>query len=384
MEAIKITVVEDAVALSMLAKKWDILLDSLEKPVPFLSHAWVTHWWANFNNGNALYIITVWKNDNLLGILPLQKTICMVLNVFRLRCLQSLVNGQCSLSDVIAHPDNLDCVLKKINEHFTKCSSVWDLIMMGYVPIKNDVVIKICNNLKETKIKLFVEPIGRSFESYYLDIKGSFQDYFSGLNKSFKDNRRNINNRLQRKGTMEFEVLKHFDPDAVQQFINLEGSGWKNEKGTSIRLSKEVNSFYREIAETFAGKGQFLLAILRLNGSPIASIYGLIFKNIFYFLKIGINDTDPEIKKLSPGQVILYHLIKYCFDEKIEQFDFCAACYFYESHWTKTVNQKKTIMIFNTKKQSVKLCVVLKRLLVALKLIENRIRSRNISGAAKP
>lgn len=361
MEDLKVKIIEDDAGLTLISRDWDQLVDSIENPSPFFTNAWVRHWWANFRNGNALYIVTVWDNNDLIGILSLQKTFCTVLKIFRLRSFQSLINGHCLLSDIIARPEDLDRVHYTIIEHFAKVSAAWDLIMLAYVPVKN--VDGLSSSLKETGYKVFIEPVGRFFESYYLDIKGGFNDYFDGLNRSFRDNRKNINNRLLRKGTKEFEVMKTYNADAIHQFIDLEDSGWKSEAGTSIKASNEVTDFYLQIAETFAEKGQFLLATLRVDGKPVASIYGLLFRNVFYFLRIGINTTDPEIVKLSPGQVILYHFIKYCFDEKIAQFDFVGACYPYESHWTKTVNRKNTIMIFNDKRVSVKLCVMLKRLL---------------------
>jgi CelD/BcsL family acetyltransferase involved in cellulose biosynthesis len=365
MDDLKVRVIEDDAGLQALAGTWDDLVDAMENPPPFFTHAWVTHWWANFRNGRTLHIVTVWSGEELIGILPLQKTICTVLKIFRLRSFQSFVNGHCLLSDIISRPDDFNRVWREIAGHFSGMSAAWDLLMLAYIPLKK--VDSICAGLQGTGYKVFVEPAGRSFESYYLDIKGGFKEYFDGLNRSFRDNRKNINNRLRRKGTVEFEVKKTFDADAISQFITLEDSGWKGRAGTSIKVSNEVKSFYMRIAETFAEKGQFLLATLRVDGKTIASVYGLLFKNIFYFLRIGIQATDPEINKLSPGQAILYHLIAYCYDEKLSCFDFVGACYYYESHWTKTVNRKKTVMIFNGKRFPVKLCVILKRLLALRK-----------------
>jgi CelD/BcsL family acetyltransferase involved in cellulose biosynthesis len=362
-----VTVIDDISGLDSIRNQWNGLVETIENSTPFITHTWIRQWWINFNEGNPLYTLCVWRNGILIGVLPLQKTVCKVLRIFKLSCLQSLVNGQCSMSNLICSADNRMSVLAAIKSHLIENRPVWDLMMVAFIPLDENGFGQCKAVFQKPQFAVFVEPEGMGFTSYFLELKGDFESYFNRLNKNFRNNRRNINNRLARSGTFSFEVTKTFDAASVDRFIELEGSTWKNEAGTSINLLRGARSFYRAVAKEFAENGHFLLATARKDGVEIASIYGLLFHSTFYFLKIGINGRDPGLKKISPGQVVLYNLIKYCFDQKIAAFDFWGSCYFYESHWTKDVHQKKTVMVFNRSSSYVKVCVVLKEIIGGIK-----------------
>ncbi len=357
----RVRIIEDFEGFLALEKEWDRCVEAMEPSLPFLTHTWLRVWWASFGACQRLYVMTVWDEDRLVGAWPLLRTSCRILKFFEIPCLQSLVNGQSLISNVICRPSDLDRVLEVFRDHWEKEDSAWELIVLAYVPLTFQTVDRIEAVFRDHGgAHVFVEPAGRGYLSYFIDIRGGFDQYFNGLNKSFRDNRKNIRNRLTRRGGVRVEYSKDFEPAAVERFMVLEDSGWKGAERTSIRSSPDLIRFYTDIAREFARRGEFLLTTLYIDGKAAASIYGISFCQVFYFLKIGIDSTDPELGRLSPGQVILEDLVKHCFDAGMTKFDFYGTCQPFEAHWTKTVDRKKTVFIFNRRHLRAAVCIVIR------------------------
>ncbi|MBF0485675.1 MAG: GNAT family N-acetyltransferase [Candidatus Omnitrophica bacterium] len=354
----QVHVVEDLNEFLSLKEEWDALVAAMEHPMPFFTHAWVRLWWDSFHEGRSLYIMTVRNEGRLKGILPLLRMRCRTLKVFSLPCFHSLTNGHSLACNFISAPGDLKEVLNAFKTHLVNNNHDWSMIVLGYIPTDFTIPSEVSQCFNNSGMCSFLEPRDGA---YYIDIQGDFETFYCKLNASFRDNRKNIANRMARLGRVTFEVVKDYDQKAVQQFYDLEDTGWKREGAITIKSSAELARFYNNISQVFSGKHQFLLATLRVNGGAIASIYGIVFERTFYFLKLGVNYSNPEYKKFSPGQAILYELIRYCFEQKMKRFDFYGACYPFEAHWTKTINRRATVLIFNRRNFLANICISLKK-----------------------
>lgn len=370
-----ITVIDNEDGFESIKSQWDLLLDAVEHPMPFLSHAWIKAWRDNFEPGAPLYIITVRERETLIAVLPLYKSTCTVLRLFRLSCLTTFINSDSAISNLICRKADIEAALGAIRLHLTDNSSPWDLLLIGYVPFHAGTVDKIANAFTAKGLAVFVEPKGKAFYSYYIEIKDDFETFFKGLGPSFKDDRSKKRNRLLRLGKVELRITKDFNPEEFDAFLNLEDSGWKGLAGTSIKSSKALPGFYAGIAEAFSKNGQFMLAALMVDNKPLACLYAVLFHAVLYPLKIGVDLSKKEFVRVSPGQALLDRLIQYCFRENVKIIDFYGQCYSYESHWTKTMRSRNTIMVFNLNKISVQLCVILKKLQAGFRGLKKESRS---------
>lgn len=360
MTGLTVRIIETLPEFLLLKEKWDALLEAMEFPHPNLAHAWTRCWWEKLGQGEAVYIMTVWEGGDLLAILPMKRQAIRFLKVFNFSCLHSIGDARLSAPSVICRASDLDRALSAIRDHLAAISRSWQTLVLPRVPLHAGIAQSAQRKLCCPDMRVFIEPTGRTFDTHFIEIKGDFDGYFNGLNKSFRHARRNNNNFLARKGRVDLEIVKSADPAALECFYDLEHKGWKGDAGTSILSSPEIRGFYDQIAAEFSKKGQFLLATLRVNGEAIASGFGLIFHNTFYFLKMGVNSFSAEYKNVSPGQALTFHLLKFCFTEKISVFDFYGPCYPYQAHWTKAVRRRKTVLVFNTRHPLVKVCASLK------------------------
>jgi CelD/BcsL family acetyltransferase involved in cellulose biosynthesis len=341
-----VTVVRNFHEFQSLENAWDALVDSLEHPSPYLTHAWFRVWWTNFQNDDSLHILLVREGNNLVGILPLRRTLYRRLKIFHLPGYFFLTNSNSPTSNIICTLEKLPVVVKAIRTFLENSAESWGKIVLGNVPTEYGTVAALSEGLSGPKTVTIISPWRERNGAYYIDITGSFAEYYSGLGAAFRKNRNYIHNVMARKGSVEFTVEKFYNPESLKLFYDIEDTGWKHATGKPLKRSKLIGKHFADMAETFAKLGWFRLCALRYAGIIIAMVYGLEFKGTFYFLKVAVDYNHPETRRLGPGQVIQYHLLRYCFDNGLKKSDFYGGCDPYEAHWTKKINQNVQINIF--------------------------------------
>ncbi|MDD2735999.1 MAG: GNAT family N-acetyltransferase [Desulfuromonadaceae bacterium] len=376
MNNLKVNIIEDYSEFLLLREEWDSLLDSMEHPLPFLTHFWIRILLESFGDINSLYIITVWNNKKLVGVLPLNKRIEKIAKVFRFSFLQKMPMAHCY--NIICKLTDLELVLDAVKTFFSSHPKIWDVIILDNIPFEFGTVEKIIEKFDNKDMSVFSQ-LGNG--AYYIQISDDFEKYFSELNKSFRNNRKNMNNKMSRKGRVEFKVIDNYDIEAINLFYDLENTGWKKQSGWPIKPSQVKIDCFNSIAKAFSENKQFLLTTLYVENEPVASIYGLLFKDTFYFYKLGVNYSYSECEKFSIGQAITYHMIKYCCENNIKRLDFFGPCYPYQAHWTKTINQRHTITIYNRRKLSGIILIVFKKTINFLKLVRTRAKNKRIQVA---
>ncbi len=343
-----------------LAPSWKKLLAEIGDPTPFISHDWLRLWWKHFKTDEKLFIFTVWNENLLIGAIPLMRTRFIIQRIFRFDCLRSLTNPHSPEFDLVCRPENLELVIGLLKRHLRENPKRWELMLLERIRADSGAVAVVDDHFRSGTVRINLKPAEGSFR---IPIRGSFQEYFSGLNRSFRKNMRNRNNKLAALGTPEFRVFREYDPEAVEAFFRLENTGWKKTNRSAITQRPWERKFYHEIAERFARTGRFNLSILSAGETPVASIYGLVHNRVFYFMKIGVNYDIADCDKLSPGQAILYRLIRHCFEKKYIGFDFCGPFAHFESQWTKTRKSKHQITVYNLKRPKTRLFLVSKTIL---------------------
>jgi CelD/BcsL family acetyltransferase involved in cellulose biosynthesis len=121
----------------------------------------------------------------------------------------------------------------------------------------------------------------------------------------------NKRNRLARVGEIEYVHVRAAESiaAAVDDFMDVEASGWKASEGTAIRCRPREVAFYHRLAARFAMTGSAQVSLLKVGGKTIAGAYMLRTGRTLYWLKHGF---DEEFAKSSPGQLLFTELIRDC------------------------------------------------------------------------
>ena len=131
------------------------------------------------------------------------------------------------------------------------------------------------------------------------------------LSKSFRQNLRTANNRARDIEGLKFEMSNTMPEleSALAAFLKVEGSGWKAERGTAIKLDEHFKCFWEEIIQRFGPQGGCEIHLLRAADRPIGGLLLLVTDDIVYLPKVGY---DEEYARISPVQLLLENLFKQC------------------------------------------------------------------------
>lgn len=96
---------------------------------------------------------------------------------------------------------------------------------------------------------------------------------------------------------------------AFNEFLRIEGSGWKGTRGTAsaLGLDDSATAFYRYFFDTESPRLGAHVRLLMLEGRPIAAQLGLQRDSVRYIIKIAY---DEQLADLSPGQVLMDRAIE--------------------------------------------------------------------------
>lgn len=111
-------------------------------------------------------------------------------------------------------------------------------------------------------------------------------------------------------------------------------------KNKTIPLDEKDLNFYKNFEKFKNKQYSTQVSAIKLNGEFVAMHWGLVSKNYFYYLLPSMKDSD--VKKLSPGKLLLSLLIRWSISKKINLFDFGLGEESYKKNWSN-----KTLKISN-------------------------------------
>lgn len=156
----------------------------------------------------------------------------------------------------------------------------------------------------------------------WLDCSADVAHALRDVRKSHHVNVRRLTRRAREIGPLDYQVVTAPDrlDAAFDAFLQVEGSGWKAEEGTAIRLHADLVAFYRGLMQQFGARGECRINLLRLNGEVIAAQFGLIAGRQLNLLKIGYAEKHAN---LAPGHLIMQHTIEsVCADAGLDRLSF--------------------------------------------------------------
>ncbi len=108
--------------------------------------------------------------------------------------------------------------------------------------------------------------------------------------------------------------------EPMEQFMALHDLRWTAKGQRGVLWDARTRMFHLEIARVFHKRGWLDLSFLELNGKPLASIYGFIYRDRIYSYLSGM-DPHSEWKKWSPASVLLVKNIERAIAMGVEEYD---------------------------------------------------------------
>ena len=166
--------------------------------------------------------------------------------------------------------------------------------------------------------------IDRRFERPRLLCAHGEADPREALKPSHRRRIRSLERKLEREvGPLELEVTREPERVArrVEDFLELEHSGWKGRSGSALASMQSTEDFFRKVAREAASRDQFEIASLSANGRVLAMSTQLIGRARAYGFK---KAYDEAFASFAPGVILLNRLTGHFCEEGHEDVDSCA------------------------------------------------------------
>ena len=309
-----------------------------------LSYEWCNIWFKHFGKKQKLYIITLWKNNDLKLLAPFYT------RGGRLTLIGTKPDLYDEFNILYEKPENIDELVdyiqrNKLDVNFRYVSSESEF---GKTIIKrfSQRGIRQVSHVLETK------PVIIKRTSSSLPAKqSSASDFSLPLRRKQKDdNVRCKNNAVKLFGEgLKFEYQADRKKEYVEEFIEFHKARWGG--GLFVRKPKIANFLQVLVLNTdFA-----VLSRLSLEKSDKTVAYHFGFMDSAKKFWSSMPTYDINYKQISPGKVLLYDIISNVFSENVEKFDFGRGSEPYKSWFCNYEEILFNITTFQTKKNIMKI-----------------------------
>lgn len=215
----------------------------------------------------------------------------------------------CYLATPLVHREHAPACLEALLDWLAKDPRGAGVVEWGLVGSDGPFQHALTRVLDETQRRRF---LSQTSERAYLrpraDAEGFLDAALSG--KRRKEYRR-LERRLAELGPLEYAVLE--DPAHagrwIAQFLELEASGWKGQRGSALASTDPNRRFFERAAAAAAERGRLMMLALKVGGRPVAMKCNFLADGGAFTFKIAY---DEAYAKYSPGLLLELENIR-CF-----------------------------------------------------------------------
>jgi GNAT acetyltransferase-like protein len=339
----RIQCIDNESGLVALKDDWEALRRSSAAPFYFLSHDWIRCCWEELKSSHALRVFVVRNEDCPILIAP-----CMLSHLsnkrFPATSLTFIEHPETQISDMLIRRDAdagraLNALLRYL---LTEKANDWTLLLLD--KISSDSQMARC-------LQSLVGEVGNCWQSeishevLVIPLNRTWQEYSSEQSPRFRKTLRNINNRIQKLGSVDVRVYQgKRATEAVDKLFSVSEASWKVADGVAITNSAKRMQFFKELSQGPLTADGLRIVVLELEGKPIASETQVIDDGIVYALR---SDYDERYADSSPGTFLQMEILKELFASAYTEYNFGVGLNPYKARWTEERRQLMRFRLYN-------------------------------------
>ncbi len=312
-------------AIEPLAPDWDALAARTGAP-PFMRPGWIEAWFASFA-GDRPSVACAWREGRLAGVLPLRR---------RSGALTSPTNAQTPWFGPLAEDATVARILARM---VFACAPRH--VHLAHLDATDPALIEVERIAAGSGYRLLRTAIQRSPVVALSGREGPAL----GLRAKDAANLRRRERRLAETGRIAVEVSDggHRLDELLAEGLHLEGSGWKQQRGTAIASRDDTRRFYGAVARWARAEGLLRLAFLRVDGRGLAFQFALQDARAYWFLKGGY---DPAAARYAPGRLLARDMVDRAAAAGLERFEFLGDAEPWKLEWTRECRERVRVQAF--------------------------------------
>lgn len=315
--------------LESLRDGWDAIAARCQSPL--LDHDWFVSCAETFHRDRDLRVLTTSDRGALSGVAPLVQvgSRIAVLGASRLY-------EPCDF--LYAHDD-------AARELVASAVALRRPLLLQRLA-HDSAVVRAVAELPRRKAVAVVRP---SAHALGVATNGSWDAYYATLSSRVTSNLPRLRRKAQQAlGSMLVEHHRPTPADVLahlETFVRVEGSGWKQQRGSSLSARADLRAFFESYCRRTAAKGQLCIASLSF-GSHIAAMeisveaYGRMWQ-----LKIGYEDS---MAAFYPGLHLTEASIRRAFDRGLRSYEFLGSAAQWEERWKPETREYRLLAVYPT------------------------------------
>jgi CelD/BcsL family acetyltransferase involved in cellulose biosynthesis len=348
-EQLQVEWVTSAHAFGELAPEWSALAEAAAVNNIFVSFEWMSAWWQTWGKGRSLAIISVRDpGGRLVGLAPfsIERIWLGCLPVRRLRLLADEHSGSDYLS-LLAVPAYEARVTGEIVRTMAQHRGEWDCIALHDT----------ADSPLMAGFRFRLEALGMhctrnaAAVCYYIPLPQTREAFLKGLSSHLRCNYKRRWRVLEREGSVEFlSIADHATlTREFPELIRLHRMRFEQRQEKSAFTEPDVLTFHAKVMERLAGRALAMLFLIRVDGQPVASLYGFAAGSTFQFYQCGMH---PAWKQKGVGQMMTGRAIEEAIRLGFREFDFLRGGESYKAHWAQHSRTTVTLRLFDSRWKS--------------------------------
>jgi len=297
------------------AQEWNDLLKESVSDTPFLRHEYQRGWWEHRGGGewqNAqLVLVSAREAGKLIGIAPL-----FIAEYEGKPAL--LLIGSIEISDyldlIVRMDDHARFITGLLDFLASSLADSWFSLDWYNLPDSSPTLAAFKAE-SESRGWVHLEEMYRPTPRIALN--GSFEEYLSRVEKKQRHEiRRKMRRAIESERGVRWFISDMADPEAeIDSFLKL----MEHDQGKASFLQDAMRAQMREVIRTAHEHGWLWLAYLEADGQRIAAALNFDYGNKLWGYNAGVN---RDFMDLSPGWVLLGHILEWCCENGRYEFDF--------------------------------------------------------------
>lgn len=323
--------VNEARRFEVLRDEWNELLKDSISDCLFLTWEWLHTWWKHLAEDRQLNLITVRLDGRLIAIAPLAHRSSRWRRLLPFPVLEFLGTGNVG-------SDYLDILIRRGHER-QALSALAESLADGKLMLEFSQVER--GSAHAIELALQLKRQGWAYSRRltdicpYINLSGhDWESYLASLGSAHRYNLRRRLRNLESRWSVQFERVQSEEQraEALQVLVMLHGLRWRARNSPGVFHAPGLVAFHEELSRLALRRGWLRMYVLRLDGRPVAALYGFNYHNTFYFYQSGF---DPDYGKYSVGLVMMGLAIKSAIEEGSKVYDFLRGDESYKLLWTR-------------------------------------------------
>jgi CelD/BcsL family acetyltransferase involved in cellulose biosynthesis len=327
--------IDSAWSFSALRPEWSSLLRASASASPFLTWEWLHTWWTHLGGSSRLRMVAVRAGTELIAVAPFRAAT----GTAYLPCLDMLATGDVGSDylDVIVRRGREAEALPAIEQFVQSQRTTLRLTHLGPSAVANLLADRLhASGWARTTTAGGTCP--------YIPLAGhTWDSYLATLGSSHRANVRRRIRALDQKFDVRFERVTGDTQrrEALAKLFEYHDRRF-DERGTAFGTD-DMRAFHDELTRRALDRGWLRMFVLRLDGAPVAVMYGFLYDGTFYFYQHGF---DEQFQQHSIGLVLMALSIRAAIDEGAGEFDMLWGVEPYKFLWARQTRELRTLLLF--------------------------------------